>query len=233
MRVGRTLVLLALMGVFLLPPCASGRAVSAASAVSPGTIRTDATFEHIGVLWWIEGDSDLDSTMALEFRRLGEGVWRPGAPSMRAYPTIRVQDGPLGLNYWAASALFLESGETYELRLTLTDPDGGGETRTIAASTRTQPQPDQGGRQLYVIPGAGGGVGTYDDPFRGLQAAADAAQPGDDERLLRAPAFETCEEHVEGSEEFLAPSEGGRSRPGVGRVRVLAGIHMASLIRLS
>ncbi|MDY7032259.1 MAG: hypothetical protein SVY10_10205, partial [Thermodesulfobacteriota bacterium] len=40
-------------------------------------------------------------------------------------PTIYVHDGPLDLNYWAASALFLEPGQTYELRLTLTDPDGG------------------------------------------------------------------------------------------------------------
>ena len=63
--------------------------------VVPGEIRTDATFEHIDVLWWIEGDDDLDSSMSLEFRRPGEGNWRPGAPAVRAHPNIRVQDGPL------------------------------------------------------------------------------------------------------------------------------------------
>ena len=78
--------------------------------IVPGEIRADATFEHIGVLWWIEGDDDPDSTMSIEFRQLGESVWQPGAPAMRAYPTIRVQDGLLGLNYWAASALFLKAG---------------------------------------------------------------------------------------------------------------------------
>jgi uncharacterized repeat protein (TIGR01451 family) len=166
-------------GVLVVIRVTGVRCAAPDAGVTPGEIRSDATYEHIGVLWWIEGDNDLDSTMTLEFRRLGGAAWRPGAPSMRAYPTIRVQDGPLGLNYWAASALFLESGETYELRLTLTDPDGGGETRTITASTRTELHPDQGGRQLYAIPGAGGGDGSQDSPFRGLQAAADGAQPGD------------------------------------------------------
>ena len=35
------------------------------------------------------------------------------------------------------------------------------------------------GRQLYVIPGSGGGDGSAGNPFQGLQAAADDAQPGD------------------------------------------------------
>jgi len=155
--------------------------------IVPGQIRADATFEHIGVLWWVEGDENLDSTMSLEFRLQGDSDWRSGAPAIRAYPTIYVHDGPLDLNYWAASALFLEPGQTYELRLTLTDPDSGGETRTVTATTRTEPQPDPAGRQLYVIPGSGGACGersrTSDgsaaNPFRGLQASADAAQPGD------------------------------------------------------
>ena len=150
-----------------------------ASAIIAGQVRADATYQHIGVLWWIDGDTDLDSSMILEFRRPGEVTWRPGAPAMRAYPTLRVQDDPLGLNYWAASAMFLESGQTYELRLTLSDPDGGGTSRTITATTRSDIQPDPAGRRLHVIPGSGGGNGSVANPFRGLQAAADSAQPGD------------------------------------------------------
>lgn len=155
------------------------QATPSGEAIIPGALRTDATYEHIGLLWAVTGDDDLDSVMSLEFRLLGETTWQPGAPSMRAYPTIYVQDGPLGLNYWAASALFLEPGETYELRATLTDPDGGGETRTVMAATRLPPQADPLGRQLHVVPGAGGGDGSAGNPFQGLQAAADAAQPGD------------------------------------------------------
>jgi hypothetical protein len=112
-------------------------------------------------------------------------VLNRGMPAIRAYPTIYAHHGPLGLNYWAASALFLEPGQTYELRLTLTDPDGGGETRTITATTRIEPRPDPTGRQLYVVPGDGGGDGSVGDPFQGMQAAADAAQPSD---VLRVAA---------------------------------------------
>jgi uncharacterized repeat protein (TIGR01451 family) len=170
-------VCLCLLVVF----AASLSAASAAptSAVVPGSIRADATFEHIGVLWPISGDADRDSTMSLAFRRLGESAWRPGAPAMRAYPTIRVQDAPLGLNYWAASAMFLTPGQAYELRLTLTDPDGGSSTRVVSASTRTEQQADPGGAIRYVVPGDGGGDGSAANPFRGLSAAAAAAQPGD------------------------------------------------------
>ncbi|NIM94853.1 MAG: hypothetical protein GTO18_14225 [Anaerolineales bacterium] len=147
--------------------------------IIPGAVQADATFNHIGVVWWIEGDEDLDSQLSLEFRLTGQLEWKPGAPAMRAYPTIIVDGSPLGLNYWATSALFLDPGETYDLRLTLTDPDGGGTTQTITTSTRSLPSPDPTGRQLYVIPGSGGGDGSQGNPFRGLQVAANAAQPGD------------------------------------------------------
>ena len=150
-----------------------------ADAIVPGTLRADATFEHIGVRWLIGGDADLDSSLTLEFRRLGDSVWLPGAPAMRASPTIIVDGQPLNLNYWAASALFLQSGQTYELRVTLSDPDGGGQTQVITATTRTEPQPNPAGQQRYVIPGSSGGDGTPGNPFKGLQAAANAAQPGD------------------------------------------------------
>ena len=166
--------LVAVLGALLVVTGAAAQ-----SSVVPGEVWTEATFEHIGVVWWIGGDDDLDSTMVLEFRPAGDPVWRLGAPAMRAHPDLIVNGVPLGLNSWAASALFLVEGADYELRLTLSDPDGGGEVRVVTASTR-QPLPAFfGGRVRYVVPGTGGGAGTAGDPFRGLQAAADAAVPGD------------------------------------------------------
>jgi hypothetical protein len=64
-------------------------------AIVPGLTRADVTFEHIGVVWSIDGDLDLDSSMSLEFRRVGEPDWHPAAPAMRAYPTISVDGAPL------------------------------------------------------------------------------------------------------------------------------------------
>jgi hypothetical protein len=151
----------------------------AGNGVVPGDIQVEATFQHLGAVWWLDGDDDLDSSMALEFRRHGAGTWRPAAPAMRAHPALIVNGAPLGLNSWAASAMFLDPGEAYELRLTLIDPDGGGEVRIVAAATRPPLPGVFEGRVRYVAPGNGGGSGTVGDPFLGLQAAADAAAAGD------------------------------------------------------
>lgn len=158
-----------------------GLAVHAAaqSASIPGELRADTTFEHIGVVWFLGGDDDLDSSFSLEFRESGTITWRAAAPAFRAHPTLSVDYSPLGINSWGASAMFLQPGRSYELRATLSDPDGGGEQRTVVATTRTWPQVDPAGRLLHVVPGNGGGTGTLADPFLGLQAAADAALPGD------------------------------------------------------
>jgi uncharacterized repeat protein (TIGR01451 family) len=148
-------------------------------AVVPGSLRADATFQHIGVVWEVTGDNNRNSALTLEFRKQGESAWKPGAPAMRAFPTTIVNGAPLNLNRWGASALFLQPGTAYELRLTLTDPDGGGTVQSINAMTRIEPQASPTARQRYVVPGTGGGTGTVGDPFKGLPAAANAAQAGD------------------------------------------------------
>ncbi len=182
-RTGRTVVLLlaSLCFVFLTQAFkpVPARSAPAANPVVPGATRADATFNHIGVVWSISGDDNHNSSLALEFRQVGTTAWQAGAPGMRAYPTLMVNSSPLNLNYWAASAMFLESGQSYDLRLTLSDPDGGGAVHTLTAVTRSGLNADPAGRQLYVAPGGGGGTGSQANPFKGLQAAADAAQPGD------------------------------------------------------
>ena len=84
---------------------------------------------------------------------------------------------------FAGSLLLLEPGATYELRLTLDDPDGKGKgakvSRVLRAQTRSEAQVPASARQRHVVPGSGGGTGTADDPFRGLAAASKAAVPGD------------------------------------------------------
>jgi len=173
----RGFLILAVLAAVL--PVGRAGAAAAGNAILPGAIRADSTFQAIGVAWQISGDDNHNSSLTLEFRKFGESAWHAGAPAVRAYPTIIVDGSPLGLNYWAASALFLQPGQAYELRLTLTDPDGGNATQTISASTRSGLVADPAGRQLYVAPGNGGGTGSQANPFLGLQAAADAAQPGD------------------------------------------------------
>jgi hypothetical protein len=168
-----------LMVSALLAGAPDGAFAAPGDEIVPGSVRVDAAIHSIGVVWGVDGDQDLDSAMTLEFREVGTVDWLPAAPAVRAHPTIIVDGEPLGLDQWGASALFLEPATTYELRLSITDLDGGGQTQVVSATTLDWPEADATGRDLVVVPGSGGGSGTAGDPFRGLQSAADAAQPGD------------------------------------------------------
>ncbi|MDX2342405.1 MAG: right-handed parallel beta-helix repeat-containing protein, partial [Acidimicrobiia bacterium] len=148
-------------------------------AIVPGGVRVDPTYQNIGLVWQVSGDVNLNSTMQLEFRPSGASTWQTAAMAVRAYPSLNVNGVALGLDQWGASAMFLEPGTDYELRATISDPDGGGQTQVVSATTRSLAETDASGRHLNVVPGTGGGSGATSDPFRGLQAAADAAQPGD------------------------------------------------------
>ena len=217
---------------------ASGTTSLADDSSVVGSVRVDATIQHLGVLWWIEGDDDRDSSFALEYRQSGELTWRQAAPAMRAYPDIRVQDAPLDLNYWAASAMFLVPGQVYELRLTLTDPDGGSATRVVTGTTRLLPRPAEGGRLLWVVPGDGGGSGTAADPFRGLQTAVDAVIAGDTIRVAagRYSPFQLLASGVAGEPiAIVGPVEGGAIIDGGGTERGVVtlgewNVHIAHVI---
>lgn len=142
------------------------------------SIRIDATFEHISVNVSIDGDDNLNSSMSLAYKVQGAGTYSPAAISMRAHPGLLIDGATWGFNFHAASAMFLQPGTSYDLRVTLTDPDGGSQTIDVTARTKDIPQPSFS-RIRYVAPGNSGGAGTAANPYRGLQVAADNAQPGD------------------------------------------------------
>ncbi|MFQ5342719.1 MAG: hypothetical protein ACE5F6_14345 [Anaerolineae bacterium] len=154
-----------------------------AGAAAPGAVLADPTGQHIGLRWQIQGDDNLNAAVSVRFRRQGEPAWRDGLPFVRTHPNLNGEGNGRPDNRFAGSIFWLQPDTTYQVELTLTDPDGGGETRVITATTRayggrvSRPLPT--GRELYAVPGSGGGDGSLANPFQGLQAAADAAQPGD------------------------------------------------------
>ena len=89
-----TIAGLALLGLIVVGSAPVSGALGA--AVVPGEIRLDATYEHIGALWWIEGDDDLDSSLSLEFRRSGETAWLAAAPGMPRLPDDLCPGRPAG-----------------------------------------------------------------------------------------------------------------------------------------
>ncbi len=152
-------------------------AMAAGEAIVAGELRIDVTPRSIGVVWFVSGDTDGDSSMTVDFRPAGASGWRPGAPAVRAWPDSVVDGVELGFGSWGTSVVHLEDGADYDLRVTLSDPDGGGATEMLDATTLSVPVAAP--RIRHVVPGDGGGSGTSVNPFRGLQAAADAAAPGD------------------------------------------------------
>ena len=140
------------------------------TGTAPGAIRSYSTISSIGVEWDISGDADHDATAAVQYRQAGTTAWKT------ALPLVRVD---YNANMLAGSVLFLSPATSYEVRLSLSDPDGGGSTQTVTVATRPVPAPPSSGRTFHVVPGSGGGDGSSGNPFRGIGAAEAAAQPGD------------------------------------------------------
>ena len=154
---------------------------SGSTACTPGELRTDSTPNCISIEWDLSGDSDHDAECSVQYREQGADAWKQALPLFRVdykwwYHTEKAERP---YNIFAGSILFLKPGTTYEVKLELVDPDGGEAGKIISVATRPLPQMPKGGRTFHVVPGAGGGVGSTDDPFQGLAAAEAQAKPGD------------------------------------------------------
>jgi Right handed beta helix region len=158
--------------VVLVCLCAKPTTVTAqSSGTTPGAIRSYSTISSIGIEWTIVGDVDHDASATVEYRVPGTMTWQS------ALPLVRVDYN--GANMLAGSVLFLSPNTPYEVKLTLSDPEGGADVQTVTVSTRPIPMMPAGGRTFHVAPGAGGGNGTAGNPFRGVPAAETVALPGD------------------------------------------------------
>jgi regulation of enolase protein 1 (concanavalin A-like superfamily) len=162
-----------LVRVFALVSLVSALAAPAGAQTSttPGTLSAYSTIYSIGVEWPIAGDTDHDATASIQYRLASGGDWKQGLDPLRIDYN--------GSNMVAGSLLYLTPGTEYVVRVSLSDPDGGGDTREVRVHTRRLPTPPAGGRVFHVVPGGGGGSGTTDNPFRGVPAAEAVARPGD------------------------------------------------------
>lgn len=143
----------------------------AVTATTPAATRTASTLHSIGIEWDLSGDDDHDAKATVEYRVAGATTWKS------AMPLVRVDNA--NQNGLAGSILFLSPSTNYEVKLVLTDPDGGAANQTLTVTTKSPVKRPQGGRALHVVPGTGGGDGTAGNPYVGIQAAWAAAQPGD------------------------------------------------------
>jgi hypothetical protein len=129
------------------------------NAVRPGQFVIEPpTLNNLGFEWKITGDDNRNATVAVQFRKVGEGAWREAQPLLRIGGE-RVYRDRENLSYmtphtFAGSILNVDEGAEYECRFTMSDPDGvqGSATQTLKVKTRKQLQPYAGGRVLHVYP---------------------------------------------------------------------------------
>jgi hypothetical protein len=152
-------------------------AAPAQDAVAPGEFLVDPpTLENLGFRWYLRGDDNRNASVAMAYRKKGEGQWRRGNPMLRVHGEVANQAyGAYRTgNLFAGSALFLEQGTEYEVRFTMADPDGGAAPeKVVTVSTRPEPRAYVKGRQLHVYPAA------REDAYASLEEAYRAARPGD------------------------------------------------------
>jgi cysteine-rich repeat protein len=137
----------------------------AADPTVAGAVTTPyPTYENLSVEWAITGDDDADGVVTVRYRAMGASAWRTGLP-LRRVPA-GMAEGFSWANKHSGSVFDLVPGTTYELELTLTDPDGGNDVRTVTATTRQLPSPAPNAVVRRVTPAT-------------IGAALSAANPGD------------------------------------------------------
>jgi hypothetical protein len=171
-------------------------AAVAANGVKAGQLNVERpTLISEGFDWRIDGDDNRNATVTVKYRKKGDSVWKEGLPFLRAGgngETVGVatgagdggaaaagQDRPppryaqfkyLVPNMLAGSLFHLQADTDYEAQLALSDPDGGGVTRTVTFHTRAEPVPYTGGHIYHVYPVDWKGP-KQEPSFIGLMAA--------------------------------------------------------------
>jgi hypothetical protein len=142
-----------------------GTTTGGANAVVAGAVSTPyPTIENLAVEWAYTGDANANSVVNVRYRKSGDTAWRNGM-ALRNVPAGSTE-GFSWSNRHSGSIFDLQPATTYEIELTLTDPDGGGETRTTTATTRAIPTPMAGAPVRNATPAT-------------LASVLSSAQPGD------------------------------------------------------
>lgn len=121
----------------------------------PGEVTTPyPTIQNLAIEWKIEGDANLNGTVAVRYREAGGNAWRDAMP-LRRVPAGESR-GTRPIFRWgnkhSGSIFDLRPNTEYEIALTLEDPDGGAAQRTVRARTRPVPRAAADAQERRVSP---------------------------------------------------------------------------------
>jgi len=162
--------------VFAATVVFAGVALAGNAAAPAGEpILERPTLRCLGAYWIIRGDDNKNAAVRVDYRKSGESDWRQGPPLFRvekgAHKTkefgslLKVPDDAW---LFAGSVLMLEPNTAYELKLSLSDPDGGATSKMLSAHTIVESAVLTNGRTINISPGA-----------NTIAAADKNAKPGD------------------------------------------------------
>ena len=135
-------------------------------------VQTHGNFHTGGIVATISGDDNGNSAATISWRKQDNDQFK------EAHPLTRIAEGR-----FAGSLFWLEPGTGYEVRVSLSDPDGvsGPGVAEVTLATRPDILPEPDLRTLYVSktgsdtnPGA-----DPQAPLLTIQRAADISKPGD------------------------------------------------------
>jgi hypothetical protein len=188
----------------------SARAENTATPLGEPVLEAP-TLHCLGAYWMIKGDDNKNAKIEMEYRKAGDPDWR------RSMPMFRVEKGaPMGemmdegdakafgrkslleipKDAWlfAGSIVNLVPETEYELKLSLSDPDGGKEERVLKCKTIGEPKAPENMRKIYVKAdklkkkghaqdgsdeNRAPGNGSESEPFKDIASAIKVAEPGD------------------------------------------------------
>jgi hypothetical protein len=136
----------------------------AADSATPGAVTAPyPTLENVSIEWAMADDDNANASATVRYRTAGQSF-------RDAMPLIRVPAGEGEGFTWTSklsgSIFGLQPGTTYDIELTLTDPDGGNATQMLSVTTRAVPMIADDAREVPVDPDS-------------IDAALDAAEPND------------------------------------------------------
>ena len=153
------------------------RVVPADSTVAGAVSFPHPTITNLSVVWAITGDDDLDATVAVRYRQQGDSNWSQGM-NLRRVPA-GANEGFTWTNKFSGSIFDVQPATTYQVELTLIDPDGGSTSHTGTVTTRGVPAPMPGAPVTNATPATLASILNSADPGDIIELGAGTYSPID------------------------------------------------------
>lgn len=135
---------------FVLAALSGSKAVLAADDVQVGDLIADSpTICCLGFSVPLSGDDDYDAIATIEYREANASTWLIGLSLLRVRPELTSGESPPGsyglpvpASQFAGSVFGLSPSTDYEVRISVSDPDGGNRVQTAVVTTRDLPRAD-------------------------------------------------------------------------------------------